>query len=85
MFSTYILPSILAIIVYFVGLGVYRLYFSPISHIPGPKLAALTLWYEFYYDVIVGGQYTFHIAKLHDKYGPIIRINPYEVHVSDPE
>lgn len=31
------------------------------------------------------GQYTFHIRDLHAKYGPIIRINPYELHVSDPE
>ena len=40
--------------------------------------------YEFYFDVILGGQYTFHIKKLHEEYGPIIRINPFEVHVSDP-
>lgn len=40
--------------------------------------------YEFYYDVIRGGQYTFHIRDLHAKYGPIVRINPYELHVSDP-
>lgn len=40
--------------------------------------------YEFYYDVILRGQYTFHIRDLHARYGPIIRINPYELHVSDP-
>ena len=40
--------------------------------------------YEFYYDVILHGQYTFHIRDLHAEYGPIIRINPYELHVSDP-
>ena len=26
----------------------------------------------------------FHIRKLHNQYGPIIRINPYELHISDP-
>ncbi|MCJ1346327.1 hypothetical protein MMC31_004542 [Peltigera leucophlebia] len=64
--------------------AIYRLYYSPISHIPGPKLAALTLWYEFYYDIVLRGQYTFHLQTLHARYGPIIRINPYEVHISDP-
>lgn len=41
--------------------------------------------YEFYYDVILGGQYTFHIKTLHDTYGPIIRINPWELHVYSPQ
>lgn len=54
---------------YLVGLAVYRLYFSPVSKFPGPTLAALTLWYEFYYDVIKEGRYTWRIRELHDKYG----------------
>ena len=40
--------------------------------------------YEFYYDVVLRGQYTFYLPTLHAKYGPIIRINPYELHISDP-
>lgn len=31
-------------VAYFIALAVYRLWFSPISHVPGPKLAAITLW-----------------------------------------
>ncbi len=33
--------------------------------------------------MILGGQYTFHIVTLHEKYGPIVRINPHELHVHD--
>lgn len=60
-----------------------RLYLSPISHIPGPKLAALTWGYECYYDVVLGGQYVFQVLDLHKQYGPIIRINPAEIHIAD--
>jgi hypothetical protein len=56
-------------IVYIVALAIYRLYFSPLSKFPGPRLAALTLWYEFYYDVIKEGRYTWKIRELHGKYG----------------
>ncbi|KAL8789417.1 MAG: hypothetical protein Q9213_001174 [Squamulea squamosa] len=71
--------------VYIVCLYVYRAFFDRLSHIPGPKLAAATLWYEFYYDVILKGKYTWEIGKMHQKYGPVVRISPYEVHISDPE
>lgn len=59
----------IASLIYLLGLAVYRLYFSPIAGFPGPKLAALTLWYEFYYDVLCGGQYWVKIAELHERYG----------------
>lgn len=48
---------------------VRRLYFNPLSKFPGPKLAAATILYEAYYDVIKHGQYTFKIKELHKKYG----------------
>lgn len=54
---------------YGVGLAVYRLWLSPIAKFPGPKLAALTKWYEFYYEVVRNGQFTFHIQDLHKQYG----------------
>jgi hypothetical protein len=31
------------------------------------------------------GQYTFKIIELHKEYGPIIRISPWELHISDPD
>ncbi len=54
---------------YGIVLGIYRLYFHPIARFPGPKLAALTRWYEFYYEIVKQGQMTFHIQELHKKYG----------------
>ena len=71
-------------ILYCVVVTARRLFLSPISHFPGPSIAAATFWYQFYYDVVLGGQYVWKIRALHEKYGPVIRINPSELHVSDP-
>ncbi|KAF7595467.1 hypothetical protein BBP40_005803 [Aspergillus hancockii] len=55
-------------VLYAIIQSIYRLYFHPLSHIPGPKLAAITHGYEFYHNIVKG---------------PIIRINPREVHIKD--
>jgi hypothetical protein len=50
-------------------LVIYRLFFSPIAHFPGSKIAAATGWYETYLDVFKGGQFTFQIDRWHQQYG----------------
>lgn len=35
--------------------------------------------------MVLTGQYTFKIKELHEKYGPVIRINPEEVHIADAD
>ena len=54
---------------YTFGLVAYRLFFSPLAKFPGPKLAAVSGWYELYYDLVKNGKYVFEIEKMHDKYG----------------
>ena len=61
--------AVCAFIVYVTALYIYRAFFDPLSKFPGPKLAAASLWYEFYYDVVKKGRYTWKIARMHEKYG----------------
>lgn len=101
--STAVIATTGAWLIYVITQAVYRLWFSPIAGFPGPRLAAVSFWYdnhthmfrrcvkltsfryEIYYDVYLGGQYTFEIGRMHEKYGSIVRINPYELHVYSPE
>lgn len=57
------------LILYAIGLAVYRLFLSPLAGFPGPKIAAVTGWYEFFYDYWCNGKYIFEIEKMHQKYG----------------
>ena len=62
---------VIALIAYTLYGAFWRLFLSPIAHIPGPWFARLTFWNEFYYDVVLGGQYTWKIADYHAKYGSL--------------
>ena len=61
--------SVVLFLVYIITLAIYRLYITPLAKFPGPWLAALTLWYEFYHDVILRGRYTWKISEMHRTYG----------------
>ncbi|KAJ5107325.1 Benzoate 4-monooxygenase cytochrome P450 [Penicillium angulare] len=82
----FILPILAAILLFLlcVRIVIYRLYAHPLSGFPGPRLAAATFFYEFYYDVIKKGMYIWEIERMHEQYGPIVRINPRELHIKDP-
>jgi hypothetical protein len=54
---------------YLILRSIYRLYFHPLAKFPGPKLPALTGWYEFYYECILGGRYFEEILRMHEQYG----------------
>jgi len=49
--------------------SIYRLFFHPLSHIPGPRLAAVSYIYQFYFDVVKGGMYIWEVRRLHEEYG----------------
>ena len=60
-----------ALPLYLVTLAIYRLYFHPLAKFPGPKLTAVTSFYEFYYDVLKRGKFMWQIEAMHAKYGII--------------
>ncbi|KAI0482609.1 benzoate 4-monooxygenase cytochrome P450 [Xylariaceae sp. FL0804] len=70
---------------YKVAVALYNISpFHPLSRFPGPKRAACSYAYEAYQDWWLGGRYGKKIKEMHAKYGPIVRINPDELHCNDP-
>lgn len=81
------LPRAAAVLtIYWMLIYIYRITLHPLAKIPGPKLAGMTFWYELYYDLYPHRcRYLFKIRELHERYGPIVRINPIHVHINDPD
>jgi cytochrome P450 len=63
--------------------SIYRIFLHPISHIPGPLLPKLTSFWLYYHAYI--GDETSTILKLHEHYGPYVRVSPHEVDISDAD
>ncbi|KAI1078406.1 cytochrome P450 ClCP1 [Whalleya microplaca] len=70
-------------LVYFVGRAFYNLFLHPLRSFPGPiSHRAFPLLRSYH---LVEGNLPFHVAKLHAKYGPVVRITPDELAFSDPQ
>ena len=69
MYTTLVASAALLTTLYTLYGLINRLYFSPLAKFPGPKLAAATRWYEFYYDVVKRNRFSWQIQKMHDRYG----------------
>jgi len=72
------------LVLYALYKAVHRLLFHPLARVPGPWYAAISTFYEFWWDCPNQGKYMFKINDMHRKYGPVVRINPWEVHINDP-
>lgn len=68
-----------------VGRWVYRLTLHPLAKVPGPTLAAMTSAYAMSWDLPNDSSYVKNFAKWHEKYGPVIRIEPNHVHILDTD
>lgn len=80
--STLLLSTFVLLVLWYTIHVVYNLYFSPLSSIPGPKLAGFTdLWLIFH------GALQFRqckvIHELFEIYGPVVRIGPGKVAFKD--
>ncbi|KAF2705032.1 cytochrome P450 [Pleomassaria siparia CBS 279.74] len=72
-----------AAIAFLVTRSLYRLFIHPLHSIPGPTVAKISsLW--LYYHSYIGDEATI-IHTLHTRYGPILRVSPHEVDISDPD
>ncbi len=77
-----LLSSLILFLISCTSWTIYTLLLHPLSHFPGPRLAALTDWWYFY-AVRTCAQDRIGLA-LHAKYGRVVRIRPNCLSVADP-
>ncbi|KIY64381.1 cytochrome P450 [Cylindrobasidium torrendii FP15055 ss-10] len=75
------LATLSAIVVYTALRVIYNLFFSPLSAIPGPRLAAISdIWL---FSHVIRFDQCMAVQKLFDIYGPVVRIGPNKVVFND--
>ncbi|KAH8996548.1 putative P450 monooxygenase [Lactarius hatsudake] len=76
--------AIATVLAYSASRILYNLYFHPLSHFPGPKLAACSRLWLAYREIIRGHSLGDLRTELHRQYGEIVRLAPNELHFSNP-
>ncbi|KAI2781641.1 putative cytochrome P450 [Daldinia loculata] len=66
-----------------VGKAFYNVFLHPLRSFPGPFLWKLTPLFK--YIRLYRGDLPLYMKELHAKYGPIVRVSPYELAFSDPQ
>ncbi|KUL83816.1 hypothetical protein ZTR_06623 [Talaromyces verruculosus] len=69
------------LVAYWMSAAIYNKFFSPLRKIPGPPLNAVSWlpWYRYWFS----GYMHHEVLKLHETYGPIVRIGPSEISFID--
>lgn len=75
-----VLKASVEVTIYAVCQSIYLLFYHPLANYPGPRIAAISN--AFYAYIWMGGRYPFEIEKLHNQYGPVVRIAPNELSFS---
>lgn len=57
--------------------------FHPLAKFPGPTKAAISTTYAMSHDLPVATSYVKEFPSLHERYGPIVRIEPNHLHIHD--
>lgn len=72
-----------AYLAFVVARCIYRVTLHPLAKFPGPPLAGFSRLYAMSWDFPALTSYSKNFAQWHDKYGPIIRIEPNHLHIRD--
>ncbi|KAI7712361.1 putative P450 monooxygenase [Hortaea werneckii] len=64
-------------LLFLIGQIIYRVYFHPLSRIPGPKINAVSR--IPYIRHLLAGTTVENVSKLHAKYGDVVRVSPSQV------
>ncbi|KAI0264712.1 cytochrome P450 [Gloeopeniophorella convolvens] len=64
--------------------ALYNVYFHPLAHFPGPKLAAATRLWLAYREIVRGVSLSDIRDELHAQYGDIVRLEPNLLHFANP-